>query len=71
MTTLPHVRVGSVLRRAEDGRRYRITAIHKVETQAHTGFSQVIAHEPWPHPLAPHKQRRRKKRRRYFGGPAT
>jgi hypothetical protein len=62
---LPRLKIGSILRRS-DGKRFVVRSIHKAE-QPHTGFSVVIAHEPWPHPLVPHKQQRKKKRRpRWF-----
>jgi hypothetical protein len=61
MTTPPHVRVGSVLRRQSDGRRFVVRAIHKATP--HTGFSAVVAHEASPQPLEPRQQRKKKRRR--------
>jgi hypothetical protein len=52
----PRIRPGSILRHAADGRRYVVKAIHKVETQPHTGFSQIFGLEPQPEPLQPHRQ---------------
>jgi hypothetical protein len=60
--TLPYVRTGSVLRRAEDGKRFVVRSIRKVATQPHTGFSHVIAHEPQPMPLVPSRQQRKRKK---------
>jgi hypothetical protein len=59
MTTLPHVKPGSVLR-AADGRRYVVKRIHKAEPQ--TGFSQIFGLEPQPMPLVPDRAPRRKKK---------
>jgi hypothetical protein len=61
MTDLPHIKPGSVLRATKDGKRYLVRSIHKAE--AHSGFSQVIMHEPGPMPfLEPNKAPRRKKK---------
>jgi len=61
----PRLKIGSVLRRQSDGRRLVVRSIRKAAP--HTGFSQVIAHEPSPMPLVPQKQQRKKKRRpRWF-----
>jgi hypothetical protein len=60
MTTPPHARVGSVLRRQSDGRRFVVRAIHK-RTEPHTGFSQIFGLEPQPEPLQPDRAPRRKK----------
>jgi hypothetical protein len=61
MTDLPRLGVGSVLRRTEDGKRYVVRSISKVQTQPHTGFSQIFGLEPQPEPLVPDKAPRRKK----------
>jgi hypothetical protein len=58
----PRIRPGSILRHAVDGRRYVVKAIHKVETQPHTGFSQIFGLEPQPEPLQPDRAPRRKKK---------
>jgi hypothetical protein len=57
----PRLRVGSILRRTEDDKRFVVRSIHKVATQPHTGFSQVVGIEPQPHPLQPNKAPRKRK----------
>jgi hypothetical protein len=47
--TLPHVKVGSILRRAEDGARYLVTAIHKRKP----AMDRILGFEV----LGPHHQR--------------
>jgi hypothetical protein len=59
MTTLPRLGVGSILRRAKDGKGYVVRSIRKAEP--HSGASAVLASEPSPEPL-PFKRRKRRHR---------